>query len=506
MSNEKNRNAINVIASILGYAVPLFVNLIATPFLLHSLGNNAFGIQVLVNVIIGYLALMDFGIGLPLIKYLAEDRAKGDMQSASELLSTTLVLYIGLGILGMLVAFGISGYLAEHFFSIPDHLINEAKSVFQLAAAGFFATLLMGWGRAVAMGLQRYEVAYAISALSSVLGVGIGLYLVYIGYGVEGYVFSKVLFLFIAALVYFIVYRVFIPEYKINFTFSKLAFMRIRSYMTYGIVHRAVSGLAGTIDKTLIGVWLGAASVGLYSLPYMLTNAIGYALSFMLGFTLPASSELYATGQYERLRELFVDSSRFLVAVSVMIFVPVFLFGKTFLYLWIGSELANKLLLTFDLLLVAAFLAVVLVSLANCVIIGIGRVNHYTFYTIIRISFLALFCVLLIPVFGYEGAAMSVLLTCTIDVAYLIFFLKVHIKMNIKDLFLAAFLRPLLIGGGILSLLIPLTYLELSWVELICSSFFVEVLFTIFYYTFNVITEHEKTVIKRFLNFRAKAA
>ncbi|MDQ7001098.1 MAG: oligosaccharide flippase family protein, partial [Ghiorsea sp.] len=199
MSQGTKRNVTNVIASLLGYAVPLLVNFASTPYLMRSLGEDAFGIQVLVNVVIGYLALMDLGIGLPLIKYLAEDKAKGDMKSASELLSTTLVLYIGLGLAGMLVAMVASDYLANNFFSIPDHFRDESKTVFQLAAVGFFATLLMGWGRSVAMGLQRYEVAYAISALSSVLGVGVGLYLIHTGFGVVGYVFSKVLFLFVAA-------------------------------------------------------------------------------------------------------------------------------------------------------------------------------------------------------------------------------------------------------------------------------------------------------------------
>ncbi|HEC27021.1 MAG TPA: hypothetical protein ENI67_06400 [Gammaproteobacteria bacterium] len=496
MSQVGKRNVTNVAASLLGYAVPLVVNFVSIPYLMKSLGEDAFGIQVLVNVVIGYLALMDMGIGLPLIKYLAEDKAKGDMKSASELLSTTLVLYLGLGIFGMLVAFAVSDYLAESFFSIPNHLVNEAEHVFQLAAAGFFATLLMGWGRSVAMGLQRYEVAYSISALSSVLGVGVGLYLIYAGFGVVGYVFSKVLFLFIAALVYFFIYRVFIPEYKIKLRFNKISIVRIKSYLAYGIVHRGVSGLAGSIDKTLLGMWVSVASVGLYSLPFMLTNAINYTLSFMLSFIFPASSELYVTGQHDRLRGLFLNSSRFLVAATCMIFLPFFLMGGAFLTLWLGGAIEGKVLVAFYLLALASFIQVLLTSLTNCVMLGIGRVDQFTIYTVIRLIAFTFLCALLIPMFDIVGAAWAVLLVCMVDAIYFVLVVKEHLKINIFTLFVSAYLRPLLISLCLGLLLFPFHSIVSSWLDLSLTTVVIEVAVMILYYYFNVFRDSEKELVR----------
>jgi len=431
MSQGTKRNVTNVIASLLGYAVPLLVNFASTPYLMQSLGEDAFGIQVLVNVVIGYLALMDLGIGLPLIKYLAEDKAKGDIKSASELLSTTLVLYIGLGLAGMLVAMVASNYLANDFFSIPQHFRDEAKIVFQLAAAGFFASLLMGWGRSVAMGLQRYEVAYAISALSSVLGVGVGLYLIYSGFGVVGYVASKVGFLFVAALAYYVIYKIFLPEYNISFRFNLSAMVRIRGYLTYGIIHRGVNGIAGSIDKTLLGMWIGTTSVGLYSLPYMLTNSLNYALCHMLSFTFPAASELYSTGKYDRLRELFISSTRLLVVASTLVFVPLLVLGDSLLRLWLGVETEIKVLTTFYLLAFAELIQVILTALITSIMLGIGRVDQYTLYSIIRLCVLSFLCVLLIPKFGYEGAALGMLITSIVDLVYFLMVLKIHLKIKV---------------------------------------------------------------------------
>jgi len=506
LSHKKAKNSVNIVASLLGYAVPLLVNFASTPYLVRSLGEDAFGVQVLVNVVIGYLALMDLGIGLPLIKYLAEDRAKGDTKAEAELLSTTLVLYIVLGVLGMLVAFSLSSYLAEHFFTIPESLQDTSTTVFQLAGAGFFATLLMGWGRSVAMGLQRYDIAYAISALSSVLGVGVGVLAVYSGYGLEGYVFSKVLFLFAAAIIYFVTFYFYMSSIKISLRPTKEAFSRIRSYLVYGIVHRGITGLAGSIDKTLLGILISSASVGLYSLPYMITNSISYALSFTLSFVFPASSELYATGQYEQLKSLFVNSSRFLVALSCMTFAPLFLFGDMFLYLWIGPEITEKVLPTFYVLAIAAFIKVTLTSLINNVMMGIGRVDQFTVYTVIRVFVFTFFCAVLIPYFGFDGAALGVLLACMVDFFYFLWALKVHLKLNYSNVLSISFVRPIFIVITVGVLFFPFSHPEPSWLNMLILTLVVEFVVVILYYKLNVFREREKELIRNiFVRFSGRS-
>jgi len=504
VSQSRKRNVTNVVASLLGYAVPLLVNFASTPYLMKSLGEDAFGIQVLVNVVIGYLALMDLGIGLPLIKYLAEDKAKGDIQSASELLSTTLVLYIGLGLVGMLVTMAFSDYLASSFFAIPDHFRDESKTVFQLAAAGFFASLIMGWGRSVAMGLQRYEVAYAISALSSVLGVGVGLYLIYTGFGVVGYVSSKVFFLFAAGLAYYTIYKVFLPKYNISFRFNRSAMLRIRSYLTYGIIHRGVTGFAGSIDKTLLGIWVGTASVGLYSLPYMLTSAVSYALHYTLSFVFPASSELHSTGQHERLRELFVNSTRFLVAESCMVFLPFFLLGDVFLNLWVGNEVAEKIIPVFYLLSLAVFIQVVLTSLIDCVMIGIGRIEQYTGYTVVRLMLFALLCTLFISKYDMMGAAEAMLLTGIVDIIYFVWVMKKHLMISIVSLLISAYLRPIFISMIVGLLLYQLHYMIESWAALLLALFCIELVTCILFYFCEVLTKEEKKILRNILVWKTK--
>ena len=110
MSNIK-KSSINIFSGAIGYIVPMLVNLVTTPLLLHTLGETEYGLQSLVSVIIGYLTFMDMGLDLPITKYLAEDRAQQDKTSENHLLSTTLQLYIYIGLAGMISIF----LLSNHF-------------------------------------------------------------------------------------------------------------------------------------------------------------------------------------------------------------------------------------------------------------------------------------------------------------------------------------------------------------------------------------------------------
>ena len=79
-----------MIASLLGYAVPMVISMVTTPIVLKALGISAYGLVSLVNVIIGYLTVMDMGLDMPITKYLAEDRAKVGNDSANRMLNNAL--------------------------------------------------------------------------------------------------------------------------------------------------------------------------------------------------------------------------------------------------------------------------------------------------------------------------------------------------------------------------------------------------------------------------------
>ena len=318
--NRLQRSSINMLSSAAGYVVPMLVTLVTTPLLLHMLGDAAYGLQSLVAVIIGYLTFMDMGLDLPIIKLLAEYRARQDAAAESHLLSTTLQLYAVIGLVGMSGIMLLADWLARSVFQVPADLVDQAVTVFRLAGIGFLGSVGMSWGRAVAMGLQRFDLTYSVSVVLSTAGTLIGLGVVYAGYGVVGYVLTRVIFTMLAGPIYFLLTRRLLPGVRFRLGLHRATLRKVSGYLGYGTINRIVGSLVSRLDLTLLGIWVGVAAAGIYSIAFLLVNSFVYMLAYMLGFLFPMASELQSLGQMDQLRNIFMRASKFNAALAGLIF------------------------------------------------------------------------------------------------------------------------------------------------------------------------------------------
>lgn len=495
--NRLHRSSVNMVSSAAGYVVPMLANLIATPLLLRGLGEAAFGLQSLVAVIIGYLTMMDMGLALPIIKLLAEDRAKNDIEAENRMLSTTLQLYGAIGIVGMVVIVLAADWFARSVFKVPTELIPQATLVFRLAGIGFLGSMGMSWGQALAMGLQRFEISYGVSAVSNVAGVGLGLVMVYAGYGVVGYVLVRVITSLSSGPAYWLLARRLLPTFRVKWGIDRATLRRVRGYVGCGVINRATSSLVSRLDQTLIGVWLGVAAAGVYSVSFLVVNSLGYMISYMLGFIFPLASELQSLGNMDRLRDIFTRATRFITALAGMIFVPLFVLGDIFLTLWVPS-IAGQAAVVLRLLTLAGYLGTLCASLTNNAVIGMGHIRQFTIYATIRSIVLGASCLLLIRRFGLEGAGWALLVTEIVDGVYLFVALRNYLQIKPLAIFRTAYLKPMVLGvmlGAVVWLARPLAH---SWLGLTGVVGLLELIYISVGYWIGIFGETEKRVVTDF--------
>jgi len=465
--NRLQRSSVNMLSSAAGYVVPMLVNLITTPFLLQALGEAAYGLQSLVAVVIGYLTFMDMGLDLPIIKLLAADRAHQDVDVDAEnrLLSTTLQLYMGIGLVGMLIIILLADWFARSVFQMPANLMDQAIVVFRLAGIGFLGSVGLSWGRAVAMGLQRYDLTYSVSVIINTAGTLIGLGVVYAGYGVVGYVLSRTILTALSGPIYFLLTRRLLSGFRFRQGIDRATLQRVSSYLGYGTFNRIVSSLVSRIDQTLIGIWAGVAAAGIYAIPFLLVNSLGYMLAFMLGFIFPMASELQSLGQMDRLRDIFLRASQFIAALAGLIFIPLFILGEPFLVIWtptIAVQAAGVL----RLLALAGYIGTLTTALPNNMMVGLGKMREFTIYSTIRAMALGIFCFTFIRALGLEGAGWALLLTCIVDVIYFVIVLRHYLHISPLQLFRDAYLKPVLLGVGFAGFVLLLRPFATSWIGL----------------------------------------
>src|SRR5216683_2683202 len=90
----------NVVHGLLGFMGPAIIVAASYPVLVRHLGVAAFGVYLLALSLSGAVMLLDLGFCTATLKFVAEDLAAGRPRAAANVIVTSLVAYVGMGIVG----------------------------------------------------------------------------------------------------------------------------------------------------------------------------------------------------------------------------------------------------------------------------------------------------------------------------------------------------------------------------------------------------------------------
>src|ERR1700722_15951689 len=115
---EKRQILKNVGSSWTALATNVVVGVFLSPFIVHRLGDAAFGIWVLIFSVTGYYGLFDLGIRSSVVRFVAKFHAVNDAQNLAEVINTSLIAYSAVGAVAMLLT--VAGFFyVDYLFKIP---------------------------------------------------------------------------------------------------------------------------------------------------------------------------------------------------------------------------------------------------------------------------------------------------------------------------------------------------------------------------------------------------
>src|SRR5580704_6428247 len=119
----------NVASSWGGLAVNIAVGFFLSPFVLHHLGDEAFGLWILIYSFTGYYGIFDFGIRSSLVRYVSKFQATGDKDELTRLVNTNLFTYSCIGLI-LVVPTVLGSFYVARFFQIPPGFVRDARILF----------------------------------------------------------------------------------------------------------------------------------------------------------------------------------------------------------------------------------------------------------------------------------------------------------------------------------------------------------------------------------------
>jgi len=356
-----------LIKNVLSNWVFLFLNLVIffflTPYIIRVLGPARAGIWFLLGSITGYFGIIAFGIPGATEKYIAQYLATNNRDQVNRIVSTSLFLSLGVGLMAAVGA-AVLWLNMDRIFNIEPAHIREARAVMLIVGVDLALGYPCGLMFNVLKGFNRHDVRNAILIPGLLVKSG-GFYLaLHFGAGVTAMVLIQLAVNLLGYLVVTVWLFHHAPWLRVRTPSYEAGIYRL--LLVYGVfqfLSMAADRIILHTDRLIVGGVLTTTAVTVYHIAAQLRNQ-GRQISSGLGMALrPAASHLQALGDRAGLRTLLVIGGRVLLVTLGGLYIFYATWGDRFIALWqyaLDEQQVTQIYGCLMILIAPVFLTVVL--------------------------------------------------------------------------------------------------------------------------------------------------
>lgn len=488
----------NTLFNIMGRFWSFAVLFALTPYIIHHIGVERFGVWAIIGVLTGYLGLFDLGISTSFVKYIAEYYTRSDYGKINRVINTGFLFYLVFSFLIVVLAVMFIDPILS-LFNIHSLLYSEAVFVFCLGLILFGVSNSFNVFAAIQNGLQRMDIGNKVAIAVSIPGVAGTVIALEFGYGLPGLIINNAVVVLLTSVINVIVaYKIFPAFHFSPFTLSDRETFRLLFKFGYRVQVSAVAGVIHfQLDKFLLAFFLNVSRVTYYTVASQTASSIREIPLLLLRAILPAASEIDAGKNRGAINELYFRSMKYIVLVGVCLLTVTFQYADPFLVLWLGT--GYEVSATTLKILMAGYFFNILTGPGFFILNGMGKPQYGMRSSILAAMLNLLLGIVLVTGIGYYGVVIGTTLSMIAAALYFIF--MYHRVMNIPlwSMFHSLFLKPCLSGGIVLLVMaLPIQHIQsFSWLILVCVSVLSMVLFGALIVLFRYLDAFDKSLLSR---------
>jgi len=411
-------------------AASMAVAFFLSPFLVHRLGDAAYGVWILAISSVQYFGLLDLGMRSSVLRYVSKGYTTHDHKAASEAFSAAL--WVRLQISALLLA--LCGGLAPIFpqvFKVPSGLVNDSRVVVALMGLSLAVAMSIGVYGGVVSALNRYDL-YTIVVLVQLSLRVIGVVaVVRAGRGIVAIAWCELFATTVGNLLMAYVARRLYPELKISLKKPRWGVLKtIWSYSVYAFLIMVAVQVIYQTDNLVVGAFVSASAVTFYSIGNSLCRYTQQLVVAMTTTFTPAASTYDAAGETSGLRALYVTGTRATIAVSMPILVTLLARGDNFIGVWMGPQY-SRTSGTVLAILAAALLFSLPNTAASSIALGVEKHKTVAKWAIGEAAANLSLSVVLARMFGIYGVAIGTLVpSLVVNVVFWPTYVTKLVKIN----------------------------------------------------------------------------
>ncbi len=399
-------SATNATYSVAEYVAQPLLMIAAAPFLVHRLGLDLYGIWMLVGALTGTVGIFSLGLGDATIKYVSTYRGRNDFAGVIRTVRGTLTISLLLGgITAVVVVLG-APLLVRGVFKVRPADYWTAVRTFQIGGVVLFLRSIDSVFASTLRGFEKYGPPVKFTVIVRVLTIASAVLLVAFGFGVVAIMLATLGAVAIGVLLQAREVGRVIPGISFWPTADRRTWQEIFGFGFYTWVQSIGGMIFSHVDRLLVGGFLGTAAVAYYTICVQLTQPVHSFVAAAFNFLFPHISTKHEAGQRKGLKRVYRLAVAVNVALVVLLSLPLLVFGKAILTLWMGADFAGH---SYHLLsvLAVAFAILAMNVVPHFALLGLGKIRFVSMVNLAGgvLSFAA--AAVLIPFIGMTGAAVG---------------------------------------------------------------------------------------------------
>jgi O-antigen/teichoic acid export membrane protein len=376
-----------------------------TPFIVHALGLQEFGLWAVIGSLAGYLGLLDFGLGGAFVKFITEYVEQDRHDRARQVITFGILFYAAFGLVLAIPVWIFSPFIV-HLFKMPASEVPTAIVLFHWLYVLLIANMVLGLPGTAVVAMQRMDLA-SRNAFSGYLAYAATTVLfVRFGWGLWGVVGAQAVQAVVSAgLQYVSARKLFGPIWHNPARFERPIVAKMFSFGAWTQLNSLL-----TIVSLDVGRFISAGLVSVLSVSYYeLGSKIGFFSrsmpAYLLDAIMPAAAAADARGDEAGLDRMYRRGTLYLMFATLAIGGCLIGVADPLMRVWMGRH--YPYVPEIILWLTVGYAAAGLTGVGATILRAQGTPRYETYLTGVSAAVNLLGTVLLAPHFGIVGVAMG---------------------------------------------------------------------------------------------------
>jgi len=396
----------NLTANWIGYGLNLVIMFAMSPFVIHRLGDVDYGVWSLMMTMTGYLGLVEVGTRGGVGRFLNYYLAKKDFLKFNSTVNTAMVIFIAIGGVLIVISLILAFILPNIFPKIPEYLIPDTRIILFLISFNVWISFFSVVFRHIIGALERFDLRNIADIFVLLIRTGMTIFALLNGYRLISLAVIQAFCGLLGLLIVFLMSKKIFPQLEICLTkASQESFKELFGFSVWAFIGSLSYRLLYSADNIVIGILLGPKWITFYSVGGLLLYRGRELINQASSVFEPKLIQNCATNELENLKKLYHKGSTLVMAVGLLVFIGMLVFGKEFIFLWMGPrfEISYQIMV---ILTVSSFGAVAF-QLSGPIYHGMGKVKLLSLLILTQgLANLALTLFLVLKMnFGIEGVA-----------------------------------------------------------------------------------------------------